>query len=138
MFTKDSNRSPGGDTIISSSIRVEGELNSTGDIIIDGQVTGGISTQGNLVVGEKAEITADIKASNARIAGKVKGNLQIEGRLELAATSKIHGDIIAKVLVVSEGAQINGHCQMETPAKVEKIETPTALSKGNKKLASIV
>ncbi len=134
MFNKDANHSQQ-DTIISSSIKVEGELNATSDIIINGQVTGAVSTQGNLVVGEKAEITADIKATNARVAGKIKGNLQIDGRLELATTSKIHGDIVTKILVVAEGAQINGHCQMETTVKTEKIENLTPFSsKSNKKI----
>lgn len=113
------------ETIISSSVKVEGDLTSGGDIIIDGRVEGTVTTQRNLVVGEQAEIIANVKAANAKIAGHIKGNLEISGKLELGPTSKLQGDVVAKVLVVAEGAQLNGHYQMETPLKVEAT-TPAA------------
>ncbi|MFA4937059.1 MAG: polymer-forming cytoskeletal protein [Patescibacteria group bacterium] len=129
MFSKNTS-SDQAETIISSAVKVEGDLNSAGDIIIDGKVHGTIITKANLLVGEKAEITANVKAANAKVAGHIKGNLDISGKLELNATSKIDGDITAKVLVVTEGAQLNGHCQMEMPVKEE---IATVNNKGPKK-----
>ncbi len=128
MFSKDTSSNQA-ETVISSAIKVEGDLNSVGDIIIDGKVHGTVITKANLLVGEKAEITANIKAANAKVAGYIKGNLEIAGKLELNATSKIDGDIIAKILVVTEGAHLNGHCQMEMPVKEELAAANTKSSK---------
>ncbi|MFH1112143.1 MAG: polymer-forming cytoskeletal protein [Patescibacteria group bacterium] len=128
MFSKDTSSNES-ETIISSAIKVEGDLNSAGDIIIDGQVHGTITTKANLMVGEKAEITADVKATNAKVAGHIKGNLEITGKLELSASSKIDGNITAKILVVAEGAHLNGHCQMEMPTKEEATTVNTRSSK---------
>ncbi|MFA4818260.1 MAG: polymer-forming cytoskeletal protein [Patescibacteria group bacterium] len=111
MFTKSENSSKI-ETVIGPSVSIDGGFVSQGDVKIEGSVTGSIVTNGNLLVGEQAHITANIQASNAYIAGHIKGNLQVKERLELAPTSKIDGDISTKVLIVAEGAQVSGKFNM--------------------------
>lgn len=108
------------DTVIGPSVRVEGDVVSQGNIQVDGAVSGTIETAANLAVGEQAKLAANVKAQNAYLAGHLKGNLLVQERLELAATAKVDGDITAKVLVMAEGAQLNGRCQMgtTTPASI--------------------
>src|SRR3989338_10048012 len=118
MFSKDSAVN-GAETIIGPSIKVKGGLVGGGDIMVGGKVEGSITTQHNLTVAEKAEVDADVKAANAQVAGFIKGNVSVSGKLELAATSKILGNIAAKVLVVAEGAQISGNCQTGLGEKTE-------------------
>jgi len=132
MFNSKDGTREAADTIISAAVKVEGDLISDGNIIIDGRVDGVISTKADLMVGDKATIHAGIKATNAKIAGRIKGNLEIAERLELASTSRIDGDIIARVLMVAEGAQLNGKLQMSHLEKLEKPET-VAPTKSNKK-----
>lgn len=131
MFKSDNHTEA--DTIIGPSVQVEGDLSSQGNIHVEGAVNGSIETTANLTVGEGAHITASVKAANAYIAGQLKGNLVVQERLELSTTSKIEGDVVAKTLVITEGAQLNGRCQMSsTPA-------PTVSSgRGNKKSAPVV
>lgn len=100
------------ETIVGPSVKVEGELNSQGNVRIDGQVQGNIQTTQNLAVGEQAIITANVKALNAVIAGKVKGNITIEEALEITETGQIEGDITAKILSIAPGAVFRGQCQM--------------------------
>ncbi len=110
MFTKSD--SSGIETVIGPSVSIEGGFVSQGDVRIEGAVTGSIVTSGNLIVGEHAHINANLQANNAHVAGYIKGNLLVKERLELAATSKIDGDIATKVLVIAEGAQLSGKCNM--------------------------
>ena len=100
------------DTTIGPSVHVEGDLKSQGNIHIDGSVDGSVTTSGHLTIGEQARISASVQAGNAQVAGYVKGNLTVTERLELSPTSHVEGDVSAKVLVVAEGAQLNGRCQM--------------------------
>ena len=102
----------GAETFIGPSVHVEGDFNSQGNIQVEGSVTGTIKTAANLVVGEQATINANIEATSAYVAGKVKGNLVIQDSLELASTSVVNGDIVTKILVMADGAQLNGHCRM--------------------------
>lgn len=132
MFSKDS-ASSGAETIIGPSIKVKGGLVGGGDIVVGGKVEGSITTQHNLMVTEKAEVDADVKAANAQVAGFIKGNVSVSGKLELAPTSKILGNISAKILVVAEGAQISGNCQTGLGEKNESIAEPSAIPKNYKR-----
>lgn len=133
MFNSKDSTNTAADTIISAAVKVEGDLTSDGNIIVDGKVDGTISTKANLMVGEKATILANVKALNAKVAGRVKGNLEVIEKLELTPTSKIDGDVMAKVLIVAEGAQLNGKLQMSHLEKNEKLEMVTPTNKINKK-----
>jgi cytoskeletal protein CcmA (bactofilin family) len=105
-------KNQGGETIIARGVRIEGEFFAEGDIIIEGEVRGHISTAGDLRIGQDAQVEADIRAQNAIIAGNVHGNMQVEARLDLLASSHISGDVTVKVLAVEAGAQVNGMVHM--------------------------
>lgn len=109
MFKSDNNSL---ETIIGPNVKVEGDFVSQGNMTIEGIVSGTISTAGNLYIGEQAKVTANVEAGSAQIAGQLKGNVIIHEKLELTPTSQVQGDVTAKILVVMEGAQINGHYQM--------------------------
>ena len=130
MFKNDDHG--GAETTIGPSVHVEGDFVSQGNIHIDGAVTGTVKTTGNLTVGEQAKLTANVEAANAFVAGYLKGNLMVHERLELSTTSKIDGDISTKVLVVAEGAQLNGRCQMGNSVTVQTPVTSGNL-RGNKR-----
>ncbi len=115
------------ETFIGPSVHVEGNFNSQGNIQVEGSVTGTIKTSANLAVGEQATINANIEAASAYVAGKIKGNLIIHDRLELSATSVVDGDISTKILVMADGAKLNGHCQMN--GDLSSLPTPTKTSK---------
>ena len=96
------------ETVIAPSVRVEGDFVSEGNVRIEGEVKGSISTERDLIVGEAAKITAGVQARNAVIAGEMHGNIRVFDRLELASTARIYGDIQSKVLSVAPGAMMKG------------------------------
>lgn len=100
------------ETIIGSSVKVEGNFVCEGDMIVDGEVKGKIETNGFLQVGSKSVINADVKAGNGKISGQVKGNVIIEGYLEITSTANILGDINVGLISIERGAVINGQCVM--------------------------
>ena len=114
-------------TIIGPSVKVKGDLNSQGNVIVEGIVQGNLKTKGSLRISEKARVTADIEAKEAKISGEIKGNVKIKGYLELTATAKIFGDIEAISLSIERGAILNGKCAMGDEDKnesrnIEKME----------------
>jgi len=112
MSEKNNEEKTQAETIVWPSVKVEGELASEGNIRIDGQVTGNVQTTQNLAVGEQAVIIANIKALNAVIAGKIKGNVTIEEALEITETGQVEGDITVKIISIAPGAILNGQCRM--------------------------
>jgi len=115
------------ETIIGPSVKVKGEFNGQGDIIVEGVLEGSLKTGNRLRVGDKAKIKASIEAKDCSISGEVTGNLKIKGSLEVSATAKITGDIEVSSLSIEKGAQINGRISMGGVAPVEnKVETKLA------------
>ena len=100
------------ETIIGPSVKVKGDFNGQGNIIVEDEVQGNLKTNGNLEVGEKAKIPANIEAKEAKIGGEVAGNLKIKGFLEITATAKIFGDLETASLSIERGAVFNGKCLM--------------------------
>jgi cytoskeletal protein CcmA (bactofilin family) len=124
MPVRDSSNEP--ETVIAASVKVEGDFNSQGNILIEGVVEGRLTTAKDLRVGERAHISADVHASNANIAGEISGNLNVAERLELEPTARISGDIRTKILTVAAGAVINGRIVMgEQAAETASAEVPS-------------
>ena len=100
------------ETIIGPSVKVEGDFKGEGDLVIEGILVGTLQTKNNLKIGQNAIIEASIKANNAFISGKVKGNIVVRGKLEITGTAIILGSIKAQVLSVESGALIKGTLDM--------------------------
>ncbi len=99
-------------TIIGASVKVEGEFESQGDIIVEGVLNGSLKTKQYLQIGSNAKITANIFAQSAQIAGNVKGNIHVNDTLKLLSTAHILGDVQTSKLIIEEGAIFNGKCSM--------------------------
>lgn len=101
-----------GTTVIAEGVRVDGNFAGESDMVIDGMVQGTITTGQSVTIGKTADIQANIKAGSVTVGGSVKGNIQAKDRLELMSGSHVDGDVSAKVLVIAEGAVLNGKCTM--------------------------
>ena len=112
----DDNLNGPAETVVGPSVKIQGDLNSEGNIRIGGQVSGKVKTTQNVYVNQGAKITADVQAGTAVVAGEIQGNLKISGNLIMQATAKITGDIACAILRVEDGAQFNGKCVMGTGA----------------------
>ena len=92
--------------------RVEGKLTFEGSVRIDGQVEGEISAQDTVIVGEGAELTAQIHANTVVVQGRVNGDITARKRVELKAPATVVGNINTPSLVIHEGVLFEGHCAM--------------------------
>jgi cytoskeletal protein CcmA (bactofilin family) len=116
--TLDENLNSPAETVVGPSVKIQGDLNSDGNIKIEGQVAGKVKTSQSVFVISGSKIAADVLAGNAIIGGEVLGNIKITGHLILQSTAKIAGDISCQILRVEDGAVFTGKCVMNggTPA----------------------
>lgn len=113
MFNKDEKNKPvEAETIIGPSVKVRGDFNGQGDIVIEGMLEGSLKTSSGLYVGDKAKIKADIEAREGNIGGEVIGNIKLKGHLEVGPVAKITGDLEISSISISRGAIINGKITM--------------------------
>jgi cytoskeletal protein CcmA (bactofilin family) len=91
---------------------VKGDLHFEETLRIDGKFEGTIRSGKNLVVGETADVNADIEVTALYVSGKLSGSARVSGRIELTSTAKVQSDLVTSILVVEEGAVFEGHCSM--------------------------
>ena len=103
------------ETVVGSSVKIEGDLVSDGDIRVEGAVSGKIKTTKNLYIGVESQIEANVEAGNAVIAGQVKGEINIKDSLLIQETGKVSGNISCARLSITEGARFTGSCTMAMP-----------------------
>lgn len=91
---------------------LEGNIETYGNIRIEGKVIGNIKSKSKIALGNSSHVEGNIMAQNADLEGEVKGRIEITEMLILKATAVVHGDIITGKLVVEPGAVFNGSCKM--------------------------
>jgi cytoskeletal protein CcmA (bactofilin family) len=100
---------------------LEGNVETYGNIRIEGKVVGNIKSKSKVALGPQSHVQGNILAQNADIEGEVKGKLEITDLLVLKATAIINGDIVTGKMVVEPGAVFNGTCKMGAVVKDIKI-----------------
>ncbi len=116
-------------SIIGPGMRVVGDCDTDGAVRIEGRVQGNVRAGKAVVVGKEGVVEGDIHTQDAIISGTVKGTLRAASRLEVQATSRIEGEILAGRMQLEEGALLNGTIQMGKGA-VAPPEEPLPLREG--------
>ena len=91
---------------------ITGDVQSKGDIRIDGTLKGSVSTEGKVVLGKEGIIEGDVVCKNADVSGILKAKITVSQLLSLKSTAKLNGDIITNKLSVEPGAAFSGSCSM--------------------------
>jgi len=122
---------PSDGTKITENMVITGEIKSSDNIFIQGRVFGNITTEanvsmegahvscnfnieGDLSIGQNTVAVGDITCENARVNGKLKGNLDARGSVCLSHKAYVLGDIFTDGIVTETGAQINGRISPKT------------------------
>jgi len=100
------------ETVIGDGTKVSGEITVDGDLRVNGEVDGQITTSHALIVGKAGVVKADIEAGTAEIAGRVVGRVHAQERVVLLGGSRLEGDVQASSFKIEDGAFFQGNCVM--------------------------
>jgi len=93
-------------SIISTNLKVTGNLSTDGDVQIDGEIDGDVNSK-QITLGESGVVNGAITADMARISGTVNGSITARV-VELGRTARITGDINHFSLAIEPGAFVQG------------------------------
>ncbi len=111
-------------SIISADLKVIGNLQSDGEIQIDGTVEGDIKSR-TLTVGERAQIQGSISADTVRICGSISGKVDAT-TVKITKTANVASDINYQSLSIEDGAVLEGSIRRvdsSKPASDSKVST---------------
>ncbi len=91
---------------------VTGDIQSKGDIRVDGTLKGSINTSGKVVLGNEGVVEGDVVCNSADISGNIKAKITVSQLLSLKSTAKLNGDIVTNKLSIEPGATFTGSCSM--------------------------
>lgn len=106
--------------VIGEGTTIKGDLISTGDLRIDGNVVGSITTKAKCVIGQSATVTGNVDAKNCDISGKIDGDVKVSDVLLIKETGVINGDLRTSKLVIENGGEFNGQCAMGNSVSIGK------------------
>lgn len=112
-MAKEKETKPMANTVIGSSIVIDGEISGEEAITILGTVKGKVVVAQGVVVEAGATVEADIEGQTVTVSGKVTGNVTAREKLELRPESKMVGNAKAPRIVVADGASFKGNVDMD-------------------------
>jgi cytoskeletal protein CcmA (bactofilin family) len=99
-------------SIIDHGCDLSGHLDFIGTLVVNGKFQGELSSSDTLIIGETAELQANIQAGTVIVNGQITGNIMARDRVELHGSARVFGDIETPVLVLEAGVFFDGNCRM--------------------------
>jgi cytoskeletal protein CcmA (bactofilin family) len=106
-------------TLIGAGTTISGNIESNGDIRIDGVLKGNLKAKAKVIIGADGVVEGDIEGQQADIMGRVTGKIKVQELLYLHGTTILNGDIYAGKLQIEPTAVFNGKCNMGGASIVE-------------------
>jgi cytoskeletal protein CcmA (bactofilin family) len=117
--------------LLGRGTRFEGKLFFEGRVRIDGSFKGEIRSEDTLIIGDGAEVQAEIDVATVIVrGGAVHGNVRAKTAIEIHAPGKLVGNIQSPSLFIERGVEFQGSCQMDASeptdaARAERRDAPT-------------
>jgi|UPI0002E7EE31 cytoskeletal protein CcmA (bactofilin family) len=110
--------------MIGQGTKIVGDVETNGDIRIDGHIEGNVNSKGKVVIGSNGMIKGEVICSNAELAGSLNGKINVSELLSLKASSKVNGDIKTGKLNIEPGAIFSGTCNMGNQQTATSQQSP--------------
>ncbi len=120
-------------TVIGEQIAIEGSIRGKENLLIEGSMKGKIELEEHqVIVGSKGKVEAEIHAKDVTISGRMTGNIQALGKVEITRAAEFNGEVKAKRISVEDGAYIKAVIELDRGDKAK----PAASGKPDLQVAS--
>ena len=112
MFNRSEKNAARIDTLIGRSARIQGDVEFSGGLHIDGQVSGNVRVvpggTASVSVSEHGVIEGSVEAPHVVLNGTVNGDIVASERVVLGAKARVRGNVSYGVIEMALGAEITG------------------------------
>jgi cytoskeletal protein CcmA (bactofilin family) len=99
-------------SIISADSTIKGDMESDGDIRIDGKLIGNVTCKAKIIIGQQGIVEGNLNGNQADVLGTINGDIKMTGQLNLLGKSIINGNIHVGKLQMESTVVFNGKCVM--------------------------
>ncbi|HEV8539674.1 MAG TPA: polymer-forming cytoskeletal protein [Nitrospiraceae bacterium] len=121
---------------VGKGVEFKGVITYDGTVRIDGQLDGEIHTEGTLLVGEEAVISAKISAGTIVSKGKITGDIVAKEKIRLMSPAILNGSAKTPILSMEEGVLFNGNIEM-AHAEIHELPRETVMRAVNAPVTNI-
>jgi|TARA_R110000850_G_scaffold92878_10_gene196814 cytoskeletal protein CcmA (bactofilin family) len=101
------------DTLVSSKTQIQGDIQFSGGLHVDGLIRGTIRAEENsdaiVRISDIGEIDGDVIAPHIIVNGTVHGDVYASKHIELASNASIKGNVYYHLIEMAMGAEVNGN-----------------------------
>ena len=115
-------------SIVSSDMRIVGDISSQGEVHIDGTVEGDVRAK-SVLIGESADIKGEVLAEQVQIHGRINGLIKSRS-VHLARSAHVVGDILHESMSIENGAFLEGHCKRMSDTRASAAGQPAPGGEG--------
>jgi cytoskeletal protein CcmA (bactofilin family) len=108
---------------------LKGELSFEETFRIDGKFEGKIPSGSELILGDSAEVDAEIHVDRVSINGSLKGSVRASERIEIHPRARVTAELHTPVLRIEEGAFFQGSCDMTQESAPRLVEMPSSATR---------
>jgi cytoskeletal protein CcmA (bactofilin family) len=99
-------------TILGPTLEIDGEIEGSEDLVIQGRVSGKIVSKKSLTVDSTGDVKATVATESLAVSGRLDGNVEATDRVEIKKEGTMLGDIKAPRVVIADGAKFKGRVEM--------------------------
>ena len=99
-------------TILGPTLEIEGEIEGSEDLVIQGRVNGRIISKKSLTVDGSGDVNAAVNTESLAVSGRLNGNVEASEKVEIRKEGTMIGDIKAPRVVIADGARFKGRVEM--------------------------
>ena len=115
---------PGTEAVLGKGVTFDGTLRFTGTLRIEGTFKGQILAGDSLVIGEGADVAADVTCGTIKVSGEARGSLTATRSVELKSPARVSADVNTPSLIVAEGVQLEGNVRMNGAPRGARHDRP--------------
>jgi cytoskeletal protein CcmA (bactofilin family) len=106
------NKTDGPVTVIGEATSISGRLEGNEDLVVYGNIDGGINLSQLLTIENTGVVRAEVKVREAVILGVLEGNVEAEELVHITAQGTMVGDIKAPRVILVDGSTFKGNIDM--------------------------
>lgn len=99
-------------SLLGTTMRIKGEVQSTADLTIDCHVTGPVTCEGGVVtIAKTAVVAGDVVAGDITVFGRASGQLIATDVVDIRPAADVAAVVIAPKLILHDGAHLTGRVE---------------------------